>query len=60
MKIYIDQVPEDVSFSDYPPGTVFIWDDSPPKRDPGTFKLIRPKRRKLIYPEDIKDEEKEK
>ncbi len=60
MKIYFDQVPEDVSFDDYPPDTEFIWDDSPLKRDPETFKLIRPKKRKLIYPEDLKEEEEEK
>lgn len=60
MRIYFDQVPEDVSFDDYPPDTEFIWDDRPPQRDPETFELIFPKRRKLIYPEDLKEEEEEK
>lgn len=54
MKIYFDQIPEEVDISDYPEGTVFVLDDSKPKRDPVTFELIRPPKRPLIYPKDCK------
>lgn len=52
MKIYMEQVPEDVSFSDYPPGTVFVFDEPIRQRDPVTHELIPRKKRPLIYPED--------
>lgn len=50
--IYIDQVPEECEWEAYPPDTLFVHDDSRPKRDPVTFQLIRPERRPLIYPEE--------
>ena len=55
IRIYFDQIPEDegIDTQDYPEYTSFILDDSRPKRDPVTFKLIRPPRRTKIYPEDI-------
>ena len=55
MKIYIDQVPEEVSFSDYPPGTEFIFEEAPLQRDPVTHLLIPREQRPLIYPSDIQD-----
>ncbi len=54
MRIYLEQVPEEVDFDDYPPDTEFILDDAPLKRDPVTFQLIPRERRPLIYPEDLK------
>ncbi|HBI64259.1 MAG TPA: hypothetical protein DDX51_03980 [Clostridiales bacterium] len=54
MRIYLDQVPEEVDFGDYPPGTEFVLDDSRPKRDPVTYRLIQKPKRPLIYPEDVK------
>lgn len=53
MRIYLEQVPEEVDFDDYPPDTEFILDDAPLKRDPVTFKLIPRESRPLIYPEDL-------
>lgn len=55
MKIYMDQVPEDVSFEDYPAGTEFVFDEPPIQRDPVTFELIPRKKRSLIYPSDIQE-----
>lgn len=55
MKIYIDQVPEEVAFEDYPAGTEFVFDEQPLRRDPITHKLIPRERRPLIYPSDIKE-----
>lgn len=52
MRIYMDQVPDGVSFEDYPPGTEFILDDAPLKRDPETFQIVREKRT-LVYPEQL-------
>lgn len=52
MRIYFEQIPEEASFKDYPPGTVFVHDDTPLKRDPETFCLIPWKRRPLVYPAD--------
>ena len=54
MKLYFEQIPAGAVVSDYPPDTIFILDDSRPKRDPVTFQLIRPPKKKLIYPEDCK------
>ena len=54
MKVYFEQIPEGVSASDYPDGTVFVFDDSRPKRDPVTLELIPPEKRPLIYPEEVK------
>lgn len=54
MKIFFDQIPEGVDMSEYPEGTIFVLDDSRPKRDPVTFEVIRPEKRPLIYPEDCK------
>lgn len=59
MKLYFDQIPEGVDTSDYPEGTLFVLDDTRPKRDPVTFKLIREPKRKLIYPEDCKPQSEE-
>ena len=55
ISIYFEQIPADegIDTGDYPEYTSFILDDSRPKRDPVTFQLIRPKRRTIIYPEDI-------
>ena len=54
MKLYFGQIPAGADVSDYPPDTIFILDDIRPKRDPVTFQLIRPPKKKLIYPEDCK------
>lgn len=54
MEIFFDQIPEGYTWKDYPEGTVFVLDDTKPKRDPETFRLIWPPKRPLIYPEDIK------
>ena len=54
MKIYIDQVPECVSFDEYPEGTEFVFDEAELKRDPVTHRLIPREQRELIYPEDCK------
>lgn len=54
MEIYFDQIPEGYSPQDYPAGTIFVLDDTRPKRDPVTFKVIRPEKRPLVYPEDCK------
>ena len=54
MKIYFDQIPEDVDVSEYPEGTEFVLDDSKPKMDPVTLEPIRPEKRPLIYPKDCK------
>lgn len=55
MKIYLDQIPEGFSPSDYPDDTEFICiDDSRFERDPITFKLNPPQKRELVYPEDCK------
>lgn len=54
MKIYMDQVPEGVSFDEYPEGTEFVFDEAERKRDPVTHELIPRERRKLIYPTDCK------
>jgi hypothetical protein len=52
MTLYFDQIPEDEGYTieDYPLDTIFILDDTPPKRDPVTHKLIRGKPRPKIYP----------
>ena len=52
MQIYFDQIPDGYSPQDYPENTTFVLDDALPERDPVTFKLIRPPKRPLIYPED--------
>jgi len=54
MRVYFDQIPKGYSIQDYPKDTKFVLDDSKPKRDPVTFKLIPPKKRPLIYPDDCK------
>ena len=55
VRIYMDQVPEEVSFEDYPAGTEFVFDESPIRRYPVTHKLIPREKRPLIYPKDIKN-----
>lgn len=50
MKLYIDQIPEGISWEEYPKGTEFILDDTRPRRDPVSFQLIRPPKRPLITP----------
>lgn len=52
MDIYMEQVPESISYSDYPSGTQFVLDDSKPERDPITFRILH-KNRPLVWPEDI-------
>ena len=59
MKLYFDQIPNGSSTEDYPPNTRFILDDTRPKRDPVTFKLIRKLKREFIYPEDCKPQSEE-
>ena len=59
MKLYFGQIPAGADVSDYPPDTIFVLDDSRPKRDPVTFQLIRPPKRELIYPEDCKPQSEE-
>ena len=59
MELYFGQIPAGADVSDYPPDTIFILDDSCPKRDPVTFRLIRPPKRELIYPEDCKPQSEE-
>ena len=54
MELYFGQIPAGADVSDYPPDTIFILDDSRPKRDPVTLQLIRPPKRELIYPEDCR------
>lgn len=54
MKIHMDQVPEEVSFDDYPIGTEFVFDEPPRKRDPVTHELLPREKRPLIYPQDVK------
>ena len=54
MKVYIDQIPEGFSFEDYPPETVFIFEEVERKRDPVTFQLLPREPRAPIYPEDCK------
>jgi hypothetical protein len=50
LTLYFDQIPKGYTIDDYPSGTIFILDDTPPKRDPVTFKLIRPEPRPKVYP----------
>lgn len=59
MKLYFEQIPAGAVVSDYPPDTIFILDDSRPKRDPVTFQLICPPKRELIYPKDCKPQSEE-
>lgn len=59
MKLYFEQIPAGAVISDYPPDTIFILDDSRPKRDPVTFQLICPPKRELIYPEDCRPQSEE-
>ena len=59
MRIYFEQIPAGAVVSDYPPDTIFILDDSRPKRNPVTFQLIRPPKRELIYPEDCRPQSEE-
>lgn len=54
MKIYFDQIPEGVDIRDYPSDTVFVLDDSKPKRDPVTYRLIRGPERPMLYPENVR------
>lgn len=54
MEVYIDQIPEGYSFEDYPPDTVFVFEETERRRDPVTHQLIPRKRRDPIYPEDCK------
>jgi hypothetical protein len=54
MRIYFEQIPAGADAGDYPPDTIFIFYEHPRKRDPVTFQLIRPPKKKLIYPEDCK------
>ena len=54
MEVYIDQIPEGYSFEDYPPDTVFVFEETERMRDPVTHQLIPRKRRDPIYPEDCK------
>ena len=54
MKVYMDQVPEGISFEEYPEGTDFVFDERPLLRDPVTHRLIPKEKRPLIYPEDCK------
>lgn len=55
MRIYVDQVPEGVSFDDYPVDTEFVFDEPVRQRDPVTLKLLPREKRPLVYPEDIKE-----
>ena len=59
MELYFGQIPAGADVSDYPPDTIFILDDSRPKRDPVTFQLICAPKRELIYPEDCKPQSEE-
>lgn len=49
MKIYFEQIPDDVDFRDYPEGGI-CFGERRPERDPVTFKVMLPPRRNLIYP----------
>jgi hypothetical protein len=55
MKIYMDQIPEDVAMDEYPAGTEFVFDEPVRQRDPVTHKLMPRERRPLIYPADVKN-----
>ena len=54
-QVFVDigQIPEGVDGGDYPDGTIFVWSEDKPKRDPFTHKMIRPEPMKLIWPEDV-------
>ena len=54
MEIHIDQIPEGLSFEDYPSETVFVFEEPERQRDPITHQLIPRKRRDLVYPGDCK------
>lgn len=51
MRIFMDQIPENVGFDDYPPDTEFVMDDKPPERDKETLRLIWPSR-PIVTPEE--------
>ena len=55
MRIFFSQIPDGYEPEDYPDGTEFAIDDSPRQRDPITFRLIRPPKLPLVYPEDINE-----
>lgn len=53
MRLYFEQIPEGVDISEYPEETEFVLDDSRPKRDLETGRLIPRARRPLVYPHEI-------
>ena len=52
MDIYFEQIPEGASYEDYPPDTLFVLDDTRPKRDPQTWRLLPKEQRRIITPEE--------
>jgi len=54
VKIDIGQIPEGVEVEEYPEGTLFVWSEDKPKRDPVTFELMRPEPMKKLWPEDVR------
>ena len=50
MRIFFEQIPEGAEPGDYPPDTIFVLDDTRPKRDPVTFKIIIPEPRPKVSP----------
>lgn len=58
MKIYMEQIPEGISWNEYPDDTIFIFEEKPSVRDSVTFQLIPPQRRPSITPEDINNADK--
>ena len=56
MELYFEQIPENVDFSEYPPDTLFVLDDSRPPRDPITFKRILPPPKPIVTPEQAWEE----
>lgn len=53
IEVFLEQIPEGYTTSDYPKETVFVLDDSKPKRDPATFQLLRSEARPKVFPEDV-------
>jgi hypothetical protein len=53
--VYLEQIPEEYTFSDYPTNTLFVIDDTPPYRiDPVTLRPIRREPRPKVYPPNAK------
>ena len=52
--VNIGQIPEGVDTDDYPDGTIFVWSEGKPKRDPITHLILRPEPMDLIWPEDVR------